>query len=145
MKQRLMLALPLAIAPIISFWPQPASAHLDWSKPASTQLTIAKQGLTYAELFDLEEKFVDTVVYSMMAADESLIEALFDIRTVRVSSDGQYATVGWYYGEIDAGTTLMQRQGDAIVILAETSGAISQANVEAMGVPSVAAAEIAPY
>lgn len=81
----------------------------------------------------------------MMAADESLIEALFDIRTVRVSSDGQYATVGWYYGEIDAGTTLMQQQGDAIVILAEASGAISQANVEAMGVPSVAAAEIAPY
>ena len=108
-------------------------------------LIIDKQGLTYAELFDLEEKFVDAVVYSMMAADESLIEPLFDIRSVRVSSDGQYATVGWYYGDIYSGTTLMQQQGDAIVILAENGGAISQASVEAMGVPSVAAAEIAPY
>ena len=140
MKTQLLLALALSISTIGSFTAQPAASQ---AKPTSPQLAL-KQGLTYAELFDIEENFVDAAVASMLYADASLEELLIDIRSVRVSSDGKYATVGWVYDGADSGTTLMHQQGDAILILSEADQAIPLTSIEAMGVPPSAAAEIAP-
>lgn len=112
-------------------------------KAEPVQLLATKQGLTYSELFDLEERFVDEVVYSMMDADPSLIEQLFDINAVRVSSDGQFATVVWRYDRSISGVTLLKQQGDYISILAERSETLPQYSLEVIGVPPAAAAEIA--
>jgi len=112
-------------------------------KSATSQLVATKEGLTYPERFDLEERFVDEVVYSMMDADHSLIEGLFDINAVRVSSNGRFATVAWRYDRTLSGVTLLEQQGEYITILAERSDALPQYNLEIMGVPPAAAAEIA--
>ncbi|MEL6813996.1 MAG: hypothetical protein AAFP03_04170 [Cyanobacteria bacterium J06598_3] len=111
---------------------------------ASVPPPSVKQGLTYAELFDIEENFVDAAVAVMLATDDSMIEELIDIRSVRVSSDGQFAMVGWVYNREYGGSTLMEDQGPEILILIEDEGAISQERAIALGIPAWAAAEIAP-
>ncbi|MEL6939900.1 MAG: hypothetical protein AAFO84_11980 [Cyanobacteria bacterium J06598_1] len=143
MKIRTFLSLTLAIASI-GVTDKAANAN---SKPKPQTIAYAQtyslKELTYSELFDLEERFVDTVVYAMMDADPSLIEYLFDIDFVRVSSNGQFATVGWSYNDISSGTTLLELQGDYIAILAERNAHMPQYTIEVMGVPANAAAEIA--
>ena len=131
----------------IGITPEPTSAAQlftqRFGKQLPTQLIPIKDGLTYAERFDLGESYVDTVVYTMMDADPDLIEFLFDINTVRVSSDGRFATVAWRYDRTYGGVTLLAQQGNHIVILAERSEALPQYSLEIMGVPPAAAAEIA--
>ena len=109
------------------------------------QLLAVKQNLTYSELFDLGERFVDTVVYTMMDSDPNLIEVFFDINSVKVSSDGKFATVAWRYDRSFGGITLLEQQGNYISILTEREGAMSQYMLEIMGVPPEAAAEIEIY
>lgn len=140
MKISKFLALTLSIA-TLSLAAAPARAS---SAEAVIPPQPVKQGLTYAELFDIEENFVDAAVAVMLATDESMIEELIDIRSVRVSSDGQFAMVGWVYNREYGGSTLMEQQGEEILILIEDEGAISRERATALGIPAWAAEEIAP-
>lgn len=138
----------LAIAlTTIGFSTQPAAATkiIPSIQIESSQLLAVKQNLTYSELFDLGERFVDTVVYTMMDSDPNLIEVFFDINAVKVSSDGKFATVAWRYDRSFGGITLLEQQGNYISILTEREGAMSQYMLEIMGVPPEAAAEIEIY
>ena len=149
MKTFVALTLTLSAA-TLSAIAEPTSAAsglaFDTHKTIHTQLSSANQKeLTYEELFDLGERFVDKVVYSRMDEDPTMIEYLFDINVVRVSSDGQFATVRWHYDYIVGGVVLLEQQGDGIVILAERSEALPLYSLEVMGVPPAAAAEIAIY
>lgn len=125
--------------------PAPAANATLSAKSAVTPLTVANKEMTYSERFDLEERFVDTVVYTMMDLDHSLIEGLFDINAVKVSSNGQFATVAWRYDRTISGITLLEQHSDThyISILAERSEALPQYSLEVMGIPSSSAAEIA--
>jgi len=129
--------------------PAPADAFtfnnqtLTTTKATPPQLIAAKEGLSYPELFDLGERFVDTIVYAMMDSDHSMLEFLFDIGTVKISSDGQFATVIWSYDRSYGGIALLEQQGDYISILTERSEALPQSSLESMGIPAAAAAEIA--
>lgn len=114
-------------------------------KPTLARSAAVKQSLSYSELFDLGERYVDTVVYTMMDSDPGLIEVLFDINAVKVSSDGQFATVAWRYDRSMSGVTLLAQQGEYISILAERDEPMSQYVLQIMGVPPAAAAEIEIY
>ena len=114
-------------------------------KPTLARSAAVKQSLSYSELFDLGERYVDTVVYTMMDSDPGLIEVLFDINAVKVSSDGQFATVAWRYDRRTSGVTLLAQQGEYISILAERDEPMSQYVLQIMGVPPAAAAEIEIY
>lgn len=63
------------------------------------------------------------------------------VRKLSVSSDEQYALASWNYLEI-GGMTVLKKEGEKIKVLTHGGGAINQAGLEAVGIPTRSAIEL---
>ena len=86
------------------------------------------------------QAYVDTAVDSLVENRPEIRDKV-EIMEARVSSDGLYAMVSWTYNPA-GGMTIMRKVDGEIQILAEGGGVLRQSDIERMGIPPEAAAEI---